>query len=167
MLTLVRDTYRAGDDVGELLGLRDAAGQLASSEDITGHLLDRVLPAAYTPQPGDPPPRYDLPAAERALRRIATRMNNEGTRDLQWWHVPAWTSAAPRVIATWLGAMLVGGLAWLLIEFAAGLAWGSRTGSRPGSWPESWPGSRSGAGTRPPNGWRPYGGGSCSGAGPW
>ena len=110
MLTLVRDTYRATDDVAELLGLRDAAGHPASSEDIAGHLLDRVLPAAYTPQPGQPPPRYDLPTAERALRRIATRMNNDGTRDLQWWRVPAWAHAAPRVIATWLGAGLVGGL---------------------------------------------------------
>ena len=110
MLTLVRDTYRAGDDAGELLGLRDAAGHPASSEDIAGHLLDRVLPAAYTPQPGEPPLRYDLPAAERALRRIAARMNKEETRDLQWWHIPAWTYAAPRVIAIWLGAVLTAGL---------------------------------------------------------
>ncbi len=96
MLTLVRDTYRAGADVGELLGLRDAAGHPASSEDITDHLLDRVLPAAYTQQPGEPPPRYDLSTAERALRCIATQMNKDGTRDLQWWHVPAWADAAPR-----------------------------------------------------------------------
>ena len=109
MLTLVRDTYRAGDDAGELLGLRDAAGHPASSEDIAGHLLDRVLPAAYTQQPGEPPPRYDLATAERALRCLAARMNKEGTRDLQWWRVPAWAPAAPRVIATWLGAMLVVG----------------------------------------------------------
>ncbi len=118
MLTLVRDTYRATDDVAELLGLRDAAGQPASSEDIAGHLLDRVLPAAYTPQPGQPPPRYDLPTAERALRRIATRMNNDGTRDLHWWRVPAWAHAAPRVIATWLGAGLVGGLVTGLARLA-------------------------------------------------
>ena len=81
MLTLVRDTYRAGDDAGELLGLRDAAGHHASSEDITDHLLDRVLPAAYTQQPGEPPPRYDLATAERALLYIATRMNQDGTRE--------------------------------------------------------------------------------------
>jgi hypothetical protein len=111
MLTLVRDTYRAGDDVGELLGLRDPAGHPASAEDLADHLLARVLPAAYTPQPGAPPPRYDLPTAERALRRIATRMSEDGTRDLQWWRVPAWTSAATRVIATWLGAGFAGGLA--------------------------------------------------------
>ena len=111
MLTLVRDTYRAGDNAGELLGLRDAVGHPASGEDIASHLLDRVLPAAHTQQPGEPPPRYELPTAERALRRIATRMNNDGTRDLQWWHVPAWAPAAPRVMASWLGAVLVAGLA--------------------------------------------------------
>ena len=121
MLTLVRDTYRATDDVGELPGLRDAAGHPASSQDITDHLLDRVLPAAYTQQPGEPPPRYDRPTAERALRRIATRMNTDGTRDLQWWHIPAWTHAAPRFIATWLGAGIAAGLAAGLVE---GLAYG-------------------------------------------
>jgi predicted lipid-binding transport protein (Tim44 family) len=129
MLTLVRDTYRPGDDAGELLGLRDAAGHPASSEDITGHLLDRVLPAAYTAQPGEPPPRYDLPAAERALRRIATRMNDDGTRDLRWWHVPAWAPAAPRVIATWLGAGAVAGLAnGLAYGLADGLTGGLAAG---------------------------------------
>ena len=133
MLTLVRDTYHAGDDVGELLGLQDAAGHPASSEDIADHLLDRVLPAAYTQQPSEPPPRYDLPTAERALRRIATRVNNDGTRDLQWWRVPAWAYAAPRIIATWLGAALAAGIAWgivlqpaddLAAEIALGLAAG-------------------------------------------
>ncbi len=125
MLTLVRDTYRATDDIGELLSLRDAAGHPASSQDIADHLLDRVLPAAYTQQPGEPPPRYDLPAAERALQRIATRMNNDGTRDLQWWHAPAWAHAAPRFIATWLGAGLAAGLsAGLWVGLSAGLSAG-------------------------------------------
>ena len=122
MLTLIRDTYRARDDVSELLSLRDAAGHAASAEDITGYLLDRVLPAAYTSQPGEPPPRYDLPAAERALRRIAMRMNKDSTRDLQWWHVPAWAHATPRVIATVLAAGLMAGLvAGLVFGIAVGL----------------------------------------------
>ena len=129
MLTLVRDTYRAADDVGELLSLRDAAGHPASSEGVGGHLLDRVLPAAYIAQPGEPPPRYDLATAERALRRIATRMNQDGTRDLLWWHAPAWAHAAPRFIATWFGAALAVGLLFgLWAGLAAGLA------SALGSW---------------------------------
>jgi hypothetical protein len=52
MLTLVCGTYRTSDDVSELLRLRDAAGHPASSQVIEDHLLDRVLLAAYTPQPG-------------------------------------------------------------------------------------------------------------------
>ena len=51
-LTLIRDTYRGGDDVRELLNFCDAASQGVSREDIEDHLLDRVLPAAYSPRPG-------------------------------------------------------------------------------------------------------------------
>ena len=98
-LTLVRDTYRSGDDIRELLDFCDAVGDV-SGEDIQDHLLDRVLPAAYTPPPGEPPPRYGLEEARRALGYIAARMGQEGTRDLSWWRLPAWASAAPRVIVT-------------------------------------------------------------------
>jgi hypothetical protein len=133
MLTLVRDTYRAGDEAGELLSLRDAAGHPASSQDIADHLLDRVLPAAYTQQPGEPPPRYDLSTAERALRCIAVRMNKDRTRDLQWWRVPAWAHAAPRAIATGLVAGLALGLALgFIFGFMWGLAAGLFSGITPG-----------------------------------
>jgi hypothetical protein len=108
MLTLVRDIYRA-KDVSALLSLRDATGHRASSQYIADHLLDQVLPAAYTQQPDKPLP-YKRLTAERALRRIATRMSQEGTRDLQWWHVPAWTYMTPRVIATCLEPGLVAGV---------------------------------------------------------
>ncbi len=71
-LTLVRDTYQAGDDAGELLRfcgtLHGLPGQEAA-EQITGHLLDRILPAAYAHRPGQPPPAYDLPAARRPSPR--------------------------------------------------------------------------------------------------
>ena len=98
-LTLVRDTYRSGDDIRELLDFCDAVGDV-SGEDIQDHLLDRVLPAAYTPSPGAAPPRYGLEEARRALGHVAARMSRDGTRDLAWWRIPAWASAAPRVITT-------------------------------------------------------------------
>ena len=110
-LTLVRDTYRSGDDVRELLNFCDAALHGVPREDIEDHLLDRVLPAAYTPRPGEAPPRYELQAAQHAMRYIAARMNQDGTRDLAWWRIPLWASAAPRVIATGLVVGLVAGLA--------------------------------------------------------
>jgi hypothetical protein len=101
-LTLVRDTYRSGDDIRELLDFCDAIGDV-SGEDIQDYLLDRVLPAAYTPPPGETPPRYGLDEARLALGNIAARMSQEGTRDLSWWRLPAWVSATPRAIVT--GAM--------------------------------------------------------------
>ena len=129
MLTLVRDTYRAGDDVGELLFLRDAAGRPASSADIADHLLDRVLPAAYTRQPGEPPLRYNLATAESALRYIAAQMNKDSVRDLQWWRVPAWVPATPRTVVTWLGAAIVVGAA---ASTAAGIEGGMNGGTHAG-----------------------------------
>jgi hypothetical protein len=101
-LTLVRDTYRSGDDIRNLLDFCDAVGDV-SGEEIQDHLLDRVLPAAYTPQPGEPPSRYGLEDARLVLGKIAARMSQEGTRDLSWWRLPAWASATPRAIVT--GAM--------------------------------------------------------------
>ena len=120
-LTLIRDTYQSGDDARELLDQCDMIQQRVSgpqeAEEITGHLLDRVVPAAYTPQPGQPPPRYDLQTAQNALAKIAARMNQDGTRDLQWWQIPRWAPSAPRIVA--------GGLmAWLLVGLASGLVFG-------------------------------------------
>jgi hypothetical protein len=122
-LTLVRDTYRSGDNVRDLLDFCDSVGDV-SAEDIQDHLLDRVLPVAYTPPPGAAPPRYELEEARRALGYIAAAMSREGTRDLAWWRIPAWTSAAPRVITTGV----VFGLIFALGGNAAyGLAGGSVT----------------------------------------
>jgi hypothetical protein len=62
-----------------------------------------------------------------AQAALATRMNKDGTRDLQWWHVPTWAHAAPRFIATWLGVGLAAGL-------AAGLATGLWAALQLGLW---------------------------------
>lgn len=110
MLTLLRDTYHQEDDVSELLRLRSPAGQPASAQDITCHLLDRVLRAAYSQRPGEPPPRYDLPTASRTLGHIAVWMNKDGTRDLRWWQIPTWASVAPRVVITGLLAAVPTGI---------------------------------------------------------
>jgi hypothetical protein len=124
VLTLVRDTYRNGDDVRELLNFCDAASHGILGEDIENYLLDRVLPAAYAPRPGEPAPRYDLQAAQHTLGYIAARMNQDSTRDLAWWRIPAWAPAAPRVIATGLIVGLAVGLGGLGAGLAAGLgAW--------------------------------------------
>jgi hypothetical protein len=112
-LTLVRDTYQAGDSIREFLEFCDAdldnmpADQAAAA--ITDHLLDRVLPVAYTRRPGQSSPPYDLATAQRVLSRIAARMNHDGTRDLNWWQIPAWAPRAPRIVASFIvGALTVG-----------------------------------------------------------
>ena len=117
-LTLVRDTYRSGDDIRELLDFCDDADRRVSPEDIVGHLLDRVLPAAYAQRPGHPPPRYDLHTAQHALHCLATRMNRDGTRDLLWWRLHEWAPGTVRIIATGLVFGLLTGLA---VGLGAGL----------------------------------------------
>ena len=151
-LTLVRDTYRAATTFAS--SSTSAMPPITlPREDIEDHLLDRVLPAAYAARPGEPAPRYDLQAAQRALGYIAARMNRDGTRDLAWWRIAAWASAAPRVIAT-----------GLVVGLAVGLWSGSGPGLRPalgpgaaprsgpGLWLGSWSGSWPGVGVRPPSG---------------
>jgi hypothetical protein len=129
MLTLVRDTYRSGDDVRELLELSGTADCPDYSEDIAGHLLDRVLPAAYRRKPGEPPLRYSLQRAQTTLRRIAERMNEGNTRDLLWWRIAIWTATSVSTIATGfifgiLGALLV----WIPVSAVDGVIAGTSYG---------------------------------------
>ena len=105
-LGLLRDTYRGPDDARELLGFCDSPASDVSRDDIVDRLLDRVLLAAYARQPGQPPPRYDVRSAQRALSQLAARMNREGTRDLRWWNIPRWVPAAPRILVAVLALML-------------------------------------------------------------
>jgi hypothetical protein len=111
VLTLIRDTYRAGDDVGELLN----ATLFSTTELIERHLIKRVLPAAYAARPGRPPPRYSLNKAQQTLAFIARQMNNDHTRDLAWWRIPPWVSTTPRVLTTGLLVTLVSGLVFVLV----------------------------------------------------
>ena len=104
-LTLVRDTYRSADNVRELLDFCDTGDHRVSRDEIVDHLLDRVLPVAYVQRPGDPPPRFDLQAAQNAMCYIAARMNQDGTRDLQWWLL---RGAAPKSLAGMFVGITVG-----------------------------------------------------------
>jgi hypothetical protein len=103
-LTLLRDTYQAGDDVQELLD----PTRYGTVDALEHHLIARVLPAAYTPVLGRPPPRYPEQQAHQTLSLIAHQMGPQ--RDLTWWHIPRWTPAAPRILITWLLAGLVPGI---------------------------------------------------------
>jgi hypothetical protein len=173
-LTLVRDTYRSPDEVRELLDFCDTPGHDVSREDIIDHLLDRVLPAAYDPPPGEKNRSpYDLPMAERALRYIAARMKQDGTRDLAWWSITRWTSSVPRAVTTGLVFALVfalagGSQASLRAGSGSGSTLGSGWGSGWGSssaWAASWACLVAGPGVNPGSGHGPCSGGKCSTAG--
>jgi RecA/RadA recombinase len=132
-LTLVRDTYQKKDDARELLDYCDSVQQRASGaqaiDEITDHLLDRVLLSAYADRPGQPSQDYDLQTARNALTKIAARMKQKDTRDLQWWRIPGWAPPARRVIAAGLVSGLVFGLMFGLLS---GLWYGLKSGLRSG-----------------------------------
>jgi transcriptional regulator with XRE-family HTH domain len=116
-VTLLRDTYGPGDPVDELLD-RERFGCPATVAD---HLLDRVLPAAYAPRPGQPPPRYTVAQARRWLGFIAHRMGLEPTAgDLAWWLLPRWRRAWPRAAVTVVAVVLAGAAAGGLAGGRAG-----------------------------------------------
>lgn len=140
-LTLVRDIYSSQDDIFSFLAFCDSGGHRVSSEDIVDYLMDRILPVAYARRPGQPPPRYDLHTAQHVLYFLAARMNQDFTRDLRWWRIPAWTPRIPRAAATGLAAGLAAGLMFglgavlvfalepgLLVGLGAGLCFGLAAG---------------------------------------
>jgi hypothetical protein len=121
-LTLVKDTYRQGDDVRELLDYCDKAGSHATPESILDQLLDRVLPVAYTQRPGEPVPYFSITVAENILRRLAAQMNRDGTRDLRWWRLRTLVPSVVRILAStlmssFMGA-LTGGLSAVILVFS-------------------------------------------------
>lgn len=114
-IALLRDVYGDDDPVDELL---DTA-RFPTPAAVENHLLDHAVVAAYARRPGHPRPRYSARTAERSLRYLAARLDQEGARDLRWWHTPGWTGHRPRLIAVWIVSTLVCGppgvvMAWSL-----------------------------------------------------
>jgi hypothetical protein len=130
MLTLVRDTFATPAEVDGLL----APGRFTSRAEVEGYLLDRVLPAAYRPRPGDRPPLYSCEHAARWLGYLATEMNHRDTRDLAWWRIYQWAPAPIRALILGLPSALglgstTGPLVALLLGLPAGVAVGIVAGS--------------------------------------
>jgi F0F1-type ATP synthase assembly protein I len=123
-LSLVRDTCQSEKDARNLLAFSATLSEIPVDQGtaaVTDYLLDRVLTAAYTRQPGQPPLTYDLATAQNALTKIAARMSHQGTRDLYWWHIPTWASRTQRRIAS---KLVVGLAAGLMVGIAVGIAVG-------------------------------------------
>ncbi|MGH3770340.1 MAG: NACHT domain-containing protein [Pseudonocardiaceae bacterium] len=125
MVTLVRDTYRHGDPVDELID----SSRFASRETIEDHLLDRVLPIAYAQHPARPAAPCTVDEARQRLGFLARHMNSAGTRDLAWWQVARWLPAWPRALVSALvvglaAAPVVGIVNVLSFGLNRGLAYG-------------------------------------------
>jgi hypothetical protein len=120
MLSLVRDTYPPGDQLDDLL----SPNRFGTREAVEDHLLDRVLPAAYTPRPAQPSPPYTLAQARCWLGYVAAQMVKDHTRDLAWWRIPRWQRTAFRIIATVLMVSLTLGLSLGLLSGPPGVAGG-------------------------------------------
>jgi hypothetical protein len=130
-LTLVRDTCQSEEDVRDLLAVSDATDVAVSDKErvkhIVDHLLDGVLPAAYSDSP-DHPLQYDLRTAKKALGHIAARMDHDLTYNLEWWRLPTWSPWRRRAIPVGLVAGVPAWLVtWLVFGFALSdaLFWGA------------------------------------------
>jgi hypothetical protein len=86
MVGLLRDIYPATGPVDELLDTH----QFPGPDDITHHLLDNIITAAYTRRPGQPQSRYTPKTAHRTLTYLAHQLNQHHTHDLAWWHASSW-----------------------------------------------------------------------------
>ncbi|MFF0454421.1 hypothetical protein [Nocardia africana] len=115
-VTLLRDTYPQIGEVDELLDRK----RFSTPKRIESHLLDRVLIAAYTPEPGGPKPRYSVQTAERTLGYIADRLKRNGSRDLAWWTIRQWTDHG---IALFARAMIVWFVTAIPLGFLFGLSY--------------------------------------------
>ncbi len=124
-LSLLRDVYDPADPVDELL---DTA-RFPTAAAIATHLLDHAITAAYTPRPGHPTPRYSVTTAHRTLRYLATRLTEQHTSDLAWWHIPTWTPHRSRLITSAVATVFTNELIFGLgIGLAVGLELGLAIG---------------------------------------
>jgi MFS family permease len=124
-LSLLRDVYSPTGPVHELLD----ASRFPRAADIENHLLDQAVPAAYTPRPGHPAPRYSVATAQRTLGYLATRLTEQHSSDLLWWHIPAWMSRRSQKIMAVIANVIVNGLVWGLgLGLSIGLMFGLSAG---------------------------------------
>ncbi|RLK54419.1 NACHT domain-containing protein [Actinokineospora cianjurensis] len=147
-ITLLRDTYHPPPPPHSPLGTPDElldTTRFPTPQAVTDHLLDHAITVAYTPRPGNPPPRYTPDTVRHTLTVIAHHLHQANTRDLHWWHIPGWIPQPHRTLLVaiptalvfgplvGLGAGGIGGLAFglvvglvggLMVGLAGGLAAG-------------------------------------------
>jgi hypothetical protein len=84
MLTLASDAYPPGKNPTELMD----TSSFPTTSAIEDHLLDRLLPSAYSPDRHAA--RYSLEKAQHWLSYLAYRMRQNETRDVLWFQISEW-----------------------------------------------------------------------------
>jgi hypothetical protein len=123
-LTLVRDTYRSGDDIRELLDFCDAVGDV-SGEGHPGPSARSGAARRLRARAGSSTaPVWLVRSPARRLGCIAASMSRDGTRDLTWWRISAWCQRPPGSSATVLMFGLVLGLGGPILGLVAAPVFG-------------------------------------------
>ncbi|MFJ2136414.1 NACHT domain-containing protein [Streptomyces sp. NPDC087845] len=121
-LFLARTIYNPRTPTGPVPHPDELMGY-ATREDLTAHLFNALIPAAYTPhQPN--PPRWTPHAAQSTLAFLACHLehNRAGTPDLAWWELH---HAIPNRTRTRRLAGLAAGIVFgVLLGLAGGIATG-------------------------------------------
>lgn len=123
-ITLLRDIYPPTPTTTTPTGTVDElldTTRFPHPDDITHHLLDHAIAAAYTPQPGQPSPPYTPDTARHILTLIAQQLRDRNTRDLAWWTISDWIPRTPRTLISALLGTISGGLGGLVGGLAGGL----------------------------------------------
>ena len=120
--TAYTDPDQPDNNPTELLALADK-----SADAVHGHLLDRLIPAAYPipDRPGTDGRTWTRADAQRWLHALAQHLRARDSQDIAWWELSYAVPPSLRILAVGLVAGLATGLA---VGFAVGLATGPVTG---------------------------------------
>lgn len=118
-VSLVRDAYTPDAPVDELLDTQ----KFARPQDITDHLVDHAVAAAYTARPGQPPPRWNSSTARRTLAFVAKKLDSHNSRELAWWTIINWVPLPARLLITVLVATVAAAV--VLTVVGVGISFGA------------------------------------------
>lgn len=99
MLSLVRASYPSPSQPTELI----MTERFPSARAVEDRVLDRIIASAY-PEPQRRSSRYSSTQARAWLGFAASRMRDNGMRDLDWWRIHRW--APGWLVGTLLGCVL-------------------------------------------------------------
>ncbi|WP_405804817.1 hypothetical protein OG729_06335 [Streptomyces sp. NBC_00210] len=121
MVTLARTIYESDRNPSELLDIK----QFSTREALEDHLLDNVIPTAYSRFLSNPPAaeqrRWDPELAQHWLGYLAAHLRQLKTHDIEWWRLGTSMNLSSRML-------VVGVTVGILSGLTVGLVYGSTLG---------------------------------------